>query len=82
MRSVKYRKADAVPSQGYDPVLELASASKFDKDGNRHKGQILRKEQEYITKVINGESECRRTVLRSSTRRSDSFAQSRASISC
>ncbi|GAA5898743.1 hypothetical protein JCM5296_006705 [Sporobolomyces johnsonii] len=49
------RKMERAFTKGYDPVLELASASKFEEDGKVKKGRIRRKEQEYIEKVINGE---------------------------
>jgi len=50
-------------TKGYDPVLELAKASKFDSDGSVKKGRIRRKEQDYIDKVMNGEitGECKFT---------------------
>ncbi|GAA5944027.1 hypothetical protein JCM1841_000474 [Sporobolomyces salmonicolor] len=51
------RKMERAFTKGYDPVLELASASKFEEDGSVKKGRIRRKEQEYIEKIINGESE-------------------------
>lgn len=42
-------------AKGYDPVLELASASMYEQDGQLKAGRVLRKEQEYISKIINGE---------------------------
>ncbi|KAK4050464.1 hypothetical protein OIV83_003534 [Microbotryomycetes sp. JL201] len=51
------RKMKRAFAKGYDPVLELASAAKFDQDGQLRAGRVLRKEQEYISKVINGEGE-------------------------
>lgn len=42
-------------AKGYDPVLELAEAATKDADGNPKLGRVQRKEQEYITKIINGE---------------------------
>jgi hypothetical protein len=44
-------------AKGYDPVLELASASMYDDTGGLKAGRVLRKEQEYIHRVINGEGE-------------------------
>jgi len=49
------RKMERAFTKGYDPVLELAKASKFDSDGTVKKGRIRRKEQDYIDKVMNGE---------------------------
>ncbi|KAK4052905.1 hypothetical protein OIO90_004181 [Microbotryomycetes sp. JL221] len=49
------RKMKRAFAKGYDPVLELASASKYEQDGQLKPGRVLRKEQEYISKVINGE---------------------------
>ncbi|GAA5854105.1 hypothetical protein JCM5353_003084, partial [Sporobolomyces roseus] len=49
------RKMERAFTKGYDPVLELAKASKFDSDGSVKKGRIRRKEQDYIDKVMNGE---------------------------
>ncbi|KAM0793680.1 hypothetical protein ACM66B_001108 [Microbotryomycetes sp. NB124-2] len=49
------RKMKRAFAKGYDPVLELASASKYDEDGQLRAGRVLRKEQEFISKVINGE---------------------------
>lgn len=55
------RKMERAFTKGYDPVLELAKASKFDSDGSVKKGRIRRKEQDYIDKVMNGEitGECK-----------------------
>lgn len=44
-------------AKGYDPVLELARASSHTEEGELKAGRVFRKEQEYINKVINGESE-------------------------
>ena len=46
-------------AKGYDPVLELASASMYEQDGQLKAGRVLRKEQEYISKIINGEGKRR-----------------------
>lgn len=42
-------------ASGYDPVLELASASSRDSQGSPLPGRVTRKEQDYINRVINGE---------------------------
>ena len=44
-------------AKGYDPVLDLASASMTDQEGNLLPGRVNRKEAEYIRRVVNGESE-------------------------
>ncbi|GAA5972700.1 hypothetical protein JCM11641_002981 [Rhodosporidiobolus odoratus] len=49
------RKMERAFAPGYDPVLELATASARDPDGKTKKGRVRRKEQDYIDKIINGE---------------------------
>ncbi|GAA6059373.1 hypothetical protein JCM10212_003271 [Sporobolomyces blumeae] len=49
------RKMERAFTKGYDPALELATASKFEADGTVKKGRIRRKEQDYVDKVMNGE---------------------------
>lgn len=50
------RKMRRAFAKGYDPVLELASASMTDHEGNQLPGRVNRKEAEYIRRVVNGES--------------------------
>lgn len=55
-----FRKMRRAFAKGYDPVLELASAAAYTEEGELKAGRVLRKEQEYISRVINGESEFQR----------------------
>ncbi|BGP12438.1 hypothetical protein JCM10213_006996 [Rhodosporidiobolus nylandii] len=49
------RKMERAFAPGYDPVLDLATASSREEDGSVRKGRVRRKEQDYIDKLINGE---------------------------
>ncbi|SCV67918.1 BQ2448_39 [Microbotryum intermedium] len=50
-----YRKMRRAFAKGYDPVLALASAAVYDDQGGLVPGRVVRKEQEYIQKIVNGE---------------------------
>ncbi|SCZ91276.1 BZ3500_MvSof-1268-A1-R1_Chr1-2g01302 [Microbotryum saponariae] len=50
-----FRKMRRAFAKGYDPVLALASAAAYDEQGGLVPGRVVRKEQEYIRKIVNGE---------------------------